>query len=106
MTTRKLIAALAAAATALTCASAVDAATVNARQRHQQFRIAQGIASGSLTAREAARLEARELSIVRQEARMRADDGVLGWAERAVLQHRLDRTSAAIWRQKHDAQHR
>lgn len=106
MTTPKLVAALGVAAMVLTCASMVDAATVYARQRHQQYRIAHGIASGSLTAREAARLEVRELSIVRQEARMRADDGVLGPAERAVLQHRLDRTAAAIWRQKHDAQHR
>ncbi len=106
MARSNLIAVLIAGSAALALSTAADAATVNARQRHQQLRIAQGLATGSLTVREAVRLEARQVSIARQQARMRANDGVLGPGERAVLQQRLDRASAAIWRQKHDAHHR
>jgi hypothetical protein len=37
---------------------------------------------------------------------MRWSGGVLSPRERCVLDRRLDRMSRAIWRQKHDWQHR
>lgn len=106
MVKAKFLAALVVTSAVIVLAPRADAATVSARQRHQQLRIAHGLASGALTVREGVRLQVWQLSIARQEARMRADDDALGPRERAVLQHRLDRASAAIWRQKHDRQHR
>jgi hypothetical protein len=85
---------------------AADAqAGVNARQHRQQARIVHGVRSGELTRREAARLEARERHIRREERRYRAD-GVLGPRERADLNRDLNRTSRSIRRQKHDGQTR
>jgi hypothetical protein len=78
---------------------------INARKVNQQHRIAQGANSGQLTARESAHLEAREAHINRQEARMKAD-GNFTPAERAKINREQNRTSRAIYRQKHDAQHR
>jgi hypothetical protein len=78
-------------------------AGIDAREANQQRRIQQGINSGSLTQGEAARLERRELSIARQEQRMRAHDGgELTARDRQILNNRLDRTSGAIYREKHN----
>ena len=78
------------------------AATINQRREHQQQRIGQGIRSGRLNARQGARLERREASIGRQERHMRAADrGRLTRADRVRLNHRLNRTSRAIYRAKH-----
>jgi hypothetical protein len=78
---------------------------VDARQERQQNRIADGIASGELTPREAAKLERREAHIERSEQRAKAD-GVVTPAERRHLNRELNRSSRAIARQKHDAQRR
>lgn len=75
---------------------------ITSRQAEQQRRISQGIASGALTPREAARLEAREAHISRLETRMLAD-GRLSPGEARFLNQRLNRTSAAIYRAKHNA---
>jgi TolA-binding protein len=78
-------------------------AGIDAREANQQRRIQQGIGSGSINPNEAARLERREQSIERQEQRMRArDGGELTARDRAVLNHRLDRTNGAIYRAKHN----
>ncbi len=97
---------LAAGLVAAAFAGSADAGTVNQRQHRQQGRIGQGVSSGALTQRETARLEARSASIARQEAVMRHTGGGLGPAERTILQRRLEGLSDAIWRQKHDGQHR
>ncbi|MCL4477287.1 MAG: hypothetical protein M1508_13885 [Nitrospirae bacterium] len=76
---------------------------VHARMVNQQKRIWQGVNTGELTPREAGRLEAREAKIREDELRMKSD-GVLTGAERARLHRELDRTSRAIYREKHDAQ--
>ena len=77
-------------------------AAIDAREANQQRRIEQGIQSGSLTKGQAAGLERRELSIQRQEDRMRArDNGQLTMRDRQVLNNRLNRTSGAIYRAKH-----
>jgi hypothetical protein len=56
-----------------------------------------------LTPRETAILEFREARVARLERRLKSD-GVLTPVERARLQRGLDRLSAEIYRQKHDAQ--
>lgn len=81
------------------------AATIDERQENQQRRIEQGIRSGALTEREAARLQREQDRIQRMEDRALAD-GQLSKAERRRLQRRLNRSSRHIYRQKHDAQRR
>jgi len=83
------------------------AQTIPQRQINQQGRIAQGVRSGQLTGRETRNLEFRERSINRQERFMRrANDGRLTRRDRAVLNYRLNRTSRAIYRNKHNSFHR
>ena len=78
------------------------AATISQRRQHQQRRIAQGIRTGRLNARQAVRLERREASIGGQERRMRfAGRGRLTRVDRIRLNRRLNRTSRAIYRAKH-----
>jgi len=78
-------------------------AGIDAREANQQQRIQQGINSGSLTPGETRHLERREQSIQAQEQRMRArDGGELTAHDRAVLNQRLNHTSGAIYRDKHN----
>jgi hypothetical protein len=91
-------------ALALAASTAAQAHShINARQGYQSARIDAGVARGALTPREAARLDTRQAHIARVEHHYRAD-GRLGPYERADLQRRLDRNSAAIRRQTHDRQ--
>ena len=79
------------------------AVTINQRRANQQQRIGQGIQSGRLNARQGARLERREASIGRQERHMRASGhGRLNHFDRVRLNHRLNHTSRAIYRAKHN----
>jgi hypothetical protein len=83
------------------------ASRIPERAERQQQRIAQGIQSGELTARESARLEGREARLQGDiRAMRRADGGTLTPAERARVQRREDRLSRSIYRQKHDARTR
>ncbi|MBM4031162.1 MAG: hypothetical protein FJ291_05185 [Planctomycetes bacterium] len=74
---------------------------VNVRQSNQHLRIAQGIASGALTADEAGELISMEAKIRAMEQAMKAD-GVLTLAERKQLHAALTAASAAIFTFKHD----
>lgn len=76
---------------------------VRERQENQQKRIAGGIESGELTARETVKLEAREAKIQADKKEAKAD-GVVTVKERAKLHREQNRASRAIYRQKHDAQ--
>lgn len=78
---------------------------IDKRERHQQRRIRHGVRSGSLTKREAVRLERAEAKTHAQEAAAKAD-GVVTGKERRQLRHRETRTSRRIYRQKHDPQTR
>jgi hypothetical protein len=78
---------------------------VDQRQERQQERIAQGVESGQLNQREAARLEAQQVRNEAVETRVKSD-GVVTPAERARLEARENRTSRHIYRQKHDGQQR
>ncbi len=102
---RQLITALALGLTAFALTNPVNA-RINQRQAHQQKRIAQGISNGSLTAKEAERLEHQQAHIAKYEAKSRADDGGLDAHERARLENMQDRASHNIRRQKHDNQKR
>ena len=78
---------------------------VNARQRNQQGRIAEGVRSGELTKSEAKGLEKEERGI-RQEERQFKSDGKLTPAERKDLNQDLNKLSRDIYNQKHDGQTR
>lgn len=76
---------------------------VHTRHYLQEQRIDQGVASGELNQREAARLDARQEHIANVEARAKAD-GVVTRKERARLHQKQERANAAIALQKHDTQ--
>ncbi len=80
-------------------------AGINQRQRRQEVRIRQGVASGELTRREYRQLERHARVIARKEARAEAD-GEFTRKERARINHQLDQQSRQIYRQKHDNQRR
>ncbi|MEN9537862.1 MAG: hypothetical protein RLZZ126_97 [Pseudomonadota bacterium] len=71
---------------------------------NQQKRIDQGVASGQLNKREAARLQAREDKLKADTAAAKAD-GVVTKDERKALHREANANSRAIARQKHDRQH-
>lgn len=78
---------------------------VDQRQDRQAARIDQGVASGELTRRETARLDARQAHITRMEHRVEADGKVTGQEARR-MERAQDKASHRIALQKHDRQHR
>lgn len=74
------------------------------RDINQEKRIAAGVRNGSLTNREAGKLERSEAGIDRAEARAGAD-GHINAKEQSRIQHRENRASKRIYREKHDRQH-
>lgn len=77
---------------------------IDQRQVNQEQRIDQGVASGSLTQREANRLERGQQHVENMETRAKSD-GVVTRRERARLQHAENVQSRHISGQKHDRQH-
>jgi hypothetical protein len=73
------------------------------RNINQQERIEQGVKSGSLTTREAAKLERGQARDSRLEARAGAD-GNASAREQRRIQKNENRESRKIHREKHDAQ--
>jgi hypothetical protein len=80
--------------------------TINQRERRQQQRIRHGVRNGELNRREARHLERREAKLHRDERRARRSGGELTSRERRRLQREENRTSRAIYQQKHDRQRR
>ena len=78
---------------------------IDQRQMNQERRIDQGIASGELTKREAARLDRGQDRVDNLENKAKSD-GVVTRRERARIHHAQNVESRRIYRQKHDAQHR
>ena len=77
---------------------------VGQRRENQQDRIAQGISSGSLTAREAGKIEGQEKAINHQEAADRAaNGGKLTPAERQQINKEQNKESKNIYDKKHNA---
>jgi len=78
------------------------AATISQRRENQQKRIGKGIETGRINARKAIKLERREASIGRQAHMMRAaNHGRFTRRDRSHLNHRLNRSSRAIYRANH-----
>lgn len=90
-----------AAALAMTMAVPAVAGGVGQRQGNQQKRIHQGVRSGSLTPREAIRLEREQFRIERMERRLKAD-GTFTCRERARIHSRQNMASRHIYRAKHN----
>lgn len=77
---------------------------INDRQQNQRQRIANGVRSGELTARETRRLVREQAQIRRMEHRFRRSGDGLSDRERARLQRELNQSSRHIRRQSHDRQ--
>ena len=79
-------------------------ATINQRKENQQDRIANGVASGQLTAGETANLEKKESNLNKEEKLMRSEDnGKLTGADRKVLNQQQNQLSKQIYQDKHNA---
>ena len=76
---------------------------IDQRQTNQDKRVDQGVASGTLTQREAQRMENQQAAVGRAEDKAKAD-GVVTPQERKRLHKAENRTSRHMHRQKHDAQ--
>ena len=87
-------------------AMGAQAQPINERQHNQHARIEGGERNGSLTGRESERLEGREARIRRAEARDRRSGGKFTLRERHNIQQRLNGTSRAIYRDRHNGHHR
>lgn len=97
-----LVMAQATPATTATIAPVNRRMNIEARQRRQQHRIAQGVRSGQLSAGETARLERREAGIERREQKMRFSGGKFTPGERRAVQKQLNSTNRQIYRAKHN----
>lgn len=77
---------------------------IDQRQANQDKRIDQGVQSGQLNQREAARLDKGQARVNKMENRALANDGKIGKKEAHRIEHAQDVQSARIYRQKHDKQ--
>lgn len=98
----RLFAALVAAAV-LPVAAQTATPRVDQRQVNQDQRIQQGVKSGELTSKEAAKLQAGQSKVQAQETKAKADGNVTG-KERARLAKSQNKQSREIAKQKHDKQ--
>jgi len=103
MNPKKLIAAAAVAAAFATPAFAQTTGSEVQRNVNQQQRIEQGLQSGQLNTREAARLEGEEARVEKMESRA-LKDGKLSPDERGRIDRAQNQVSRDIYREKHDAQ--
>ncbi|MFM2344291.1 MAG: hypothetical protein RLZZ210_901 [Pseudomonadota bacterium] len=74
---------------------------IHRSQHRQQHRIAEGINSGQLTAKEAMRLE-RGQARIQHMKRVAKADGVVTHEERARIRHAQHRQSQKIYEKKHN----
>ncbi len=77
---------------------------INQRKTDQQDRVANGLDSGQLTARETRNLETKEAGLNKEENDMRkADDGHLTSADRQTLDQQQNHLSKDIYQDKHNS---
>lgn len=76
---------------------------IDQRKELQQQRIEQGVQSGQLTAKEAARLQKGQAKVQKMEDRA-TKDGVLTLKERDRIERAQDKQDKKIYREKHDKQ--
>ena len=98
-----VIAAVAAAFALPAAAQAQSTPRIDTRQQIQERRIDQGVKSGQLTSKEAARLEKGQARVQKLEDKATADGKVTA-KERVRIEHAQDQQSRRIYRQKHDKQ--
>jgi uncharacterized membrane protein YebE (DUF533 family) len=91
------------AAFALPVLAQTNTPNIDQRQANQQQRIDQGVKSGQLTGKEAARLEKGQEHVQKVEDKAKAD-GVVTKKERARIQQAENVQSRHIAREKHDRQ--
>ena len=103
MSPKILASAVAALAFALPAAAQTATPRVDQRQANQERRIDQGVQSGQLNAKEAARLDKGQDKVEKMEDKAKAD-GVVTKKEKGALHHAQDKQSKRIHRQKHDKQ--
>jgi hypothetical protein len=85
--------------------SSAEAGRIKKRAENQQDRIAQGVKSGQLTARETGRLERKESALNHEVKDMRQlNGGTLTNKDKAIVNHQQNELSRGIYSQKHDAQ--
>jgi hypothetical protein len=84
--------------------STANAEDIHAREVRQQKRIAQGVRTGNLTAREAATLENKEAALHREIRRDRVDGPGLTLKERQKIARQQSQLSRKIYRESHDNQ--
>jgi len=78
---------------------------VNGREERQQQRIANGVASGKLSAQQTSNLEKREASVQNREQKdMAAHNGHLTKAEQKGINRQQNRISKSIYKDKHPKQ--
>ena len=93
-----------AALPALAFAQATPATpNIDKRQANQERRIQQGVKSGELMPREAAKLEKGQAKVRRMEAKAKSD-GVVTAQERKRITQEQNKQSRRIAREKHDQQ--
>ncbi len=76
---------------------------IDQRQTNQERRIDQGVKSGQLNQKEAARLEKGQARVQKMETKAVADGKVTA-KERRMIEHAQDKQSRKIAREKHDKQ--
>jgi|SRR6476469_4164518 DNA invertase Pin-like site-specific DNA recombinase len=87
----------------LTMVSFLSAAEVDQREKRQQKRIAQGVASGQLTPKETSKIERKEAAVRREIHHDRAKNGgQLTAREKAKVNRQENRLSREIARDKHN----
>jgi len=91
------------AAAALPVAAQTSTPGVDQRHANQEARIQQGVKSGELTPKEAAKLEKGQAKVQVAEDKAKAD-GKVTPKERAKLARMQNKQSKKIYKQKHDEQ--
>jgi len=88
----------------MTSTALLQAQEIHQRKENQQDRIANGVANGSLTARETANLENKEAALNHEIRRdRRQNGGNLTNKEKARINRQQNRLSRNIYRDKHNA---
>ena len=86
-----------------TTTTTTQTGVIGQRQENQQDRIANGVASGQLTAGETSNLEKQEAKFNREKRDMREDNGgKLTAADKVKLTRQQNRMSSEIYRDKHN----
>jgi len=104
---KKMFLTMAAAGLLLSSIASADEGKIKERKENQQKRIGNGIENGSLTPKEAARLEHKETGLNKEIRHDRkVNGGNLTNKEKAQVNRQQNRLSKDIYKQKHDGQHK